>query len=57
MDQRVHNESDELTRATSGPHALRRIGAIGLEVGERAEVCTDDGAEGPSALRIERLVD
>jgi hypothetical protein len=57
VDEGVCNESDELAHAASGPHALRRGGATGIEVGEGAELGADDGAGGLCTLGVERLVD
>ena len=48
--ERVCDEPDVAACATSGIHALRRRGDIGFEIGEGAELRSDDACEGVCAL-------
>jgi hypothetical protein len=53
--ERICDEPDKPARAASGVHALCSGGDVGFEVGERAELGGDDGAEGLCALGVERF--
>ena len=54
--KRVSDEPDEAAGAASGIHALRSGGDVGLEVGERAELHSNDASERVRTLGVERLV-